>query len=157
MAIQEAVPLHDEASLKTVHDDLRRMDELAAEPSTHTATSFSAANRAFHTNLYAPCPYPLLTGQIDDLWDRLWRTRSQSLFYMAREQMLRAQAEHWDMYEAAVDRDVDRASAAAARHRTGNLDAWRTIIDAATGEEPGGDAAAAPPRKSTRRRGSSDG
>jgi DNA-binding GntR family transcriptional regulator len=98
-----------------------------------------------------------LTGQINDLWDRLWRTRSQSLFYMAREQMLRAQAEHWDMYEAAVDRDVARASAAAARHRTGNLDAWRTIIDAATGDEPGVDAAAAPPRKSNRRRGSSDG
>ena len=152
LAIQEAIPHHDETSLKTVHEDLRRMDELAAEPSTETATSFSAANRAFHTNLYAPCPYPLLTGQIDDLWDRLWRTRSQSLFYMAREQMLRAQAEHWDMYEASVDRDVVRASAAATRHRTGNLDAWRTIIDAATGEEPGGDAAVAIPRKPTRRR-----
>jgi hypothetical protein len=71
---------------------------------------------------------------------------------MAREQMLRAQAEHWDMYEASVDRDVVRASAAATRHRTGNLDAWRTIIDAATGEEPGADAAIAIPRKPTKRR-----
>src|SRR5215213_6392587 len=137
LAIEEAVPRHDAASLEVVHDALVRMDELAAEPTAETATSFSAANRNFHLRLYAPCPHPLLLGHIEDLWDRLWRTRSQSLFYMARDQMLRAQAEHWEMYEAAVARDVDRASGVATQHRDGNLAAWRRIIDEATSDEPG--------------------
>ena len=137
LAIEEAVPRHDEASLGLVREELVRMDELAAEPTSETATAFSVANRTFHTNLYAPCQYPLLLGQIGDLWDRLWRTRSQSLFYMARDQMLRAQADHWQMYEAAAAGDIEGASRVATTHRTGNLRAWQTIIDEATVDEPG--------------------
>jgi DNA-binding GntR family transcriptional regulator len=137
LAIGEAVPRHEDGSLEIVHDALVRMDELAAEPTGETASVFSTANRAFHTSLYAPCPYPLLLGQIDDLWDRLWRTRSQSLFYMAREQMLRAQAEHWEMYEAAAAHDARRAARVATKHRGGNLTAWQRIIDESTADEPG--------------------
>lgn len=137
LAIQEAVVRHDEASLVPVHDALARMDDLAGDPATEVASAFSVANREFHTYLYAPCPYPHLLGEIDDLWDRLWRTRSQSLFYFAGEQTLRVQEDHRVMYEAAATKDVGRASKAARKHREGNLAAWQRIIDQATGDEPG--------------------
>ena len=55
---------------------------------------------------------------------------------MAREQMLRVQEEHREMYEAARTGDVDRATAAALLHREGNLSAWARIIEETTGEGP---------------------
>ena len=134
LAIQEAVTRHDPASLERVRQSLIQMDELAAEPSAEVAPAFSVANREFHMHLFEPCPYPLLLDEITTLWDRLWRTRSQSLFYMAREQMLRVQSEHWEMYEAATNADVGLAIAAATKHREGNLAAWARIIEEAPGD-----------------------
>jgi len=134
LAIQEAIPLHKKASLELVRQSLVQMDDLAAEPTADVASAFSVANRDFHERLYAPCPYPLLLDEIATLWDRLWRTRSQSLFYVAREQMLRVQSEHWEMYEAATSGDVELGIAAATKHRVGNLSAWARIIDEAPGD-----------------------
>jgi len=137
LATQESVPGHDQTTLEPLGQSLLEMDELATQPhSGEVASAFSVANRAFHLHLYATCPYPLLVSEITDLWDRLWRTRSQSLFYMAREQMLRVQEEHREMYEAARTGDVDRATAAALLHREGNLSAWARIIEETTGEGP---------------------
>jgi DNA-binding GntR family transcriptional regulator len=138
LAAEESVTRHDDTTLEPVLKSLLEMDELATQPhSGEVASAFSVANRAFHLQLYEPCPYPLLVTEITDLWDRLWRTRSQSLFYMAREQMLRVQEEHREMYEAARTGDVDRATAAAEKHREGNLQAWARIIEETTGVHPG--------------------
>lgn len=138
LTIQEAVGHHDSQTLAPVHERLDEMDELAGqEHSAQVAAAFSVANRDFHMALYAPCPYPMLLTEITTLWDRLWRTRSQSLFYMARDQMLRVQDEHQQMDEAARTGDVALATEAATRHREGNLAAWARIIEEATGEAPG--------------------
>lgn len=136
LAVREATGRHDEHSLAQLGASLETMQELAASPSPSSADAFSAANRTFHTTLYEPCPYPLLKGQIQELWDRVWRTRSQSLFYMAREQMVRAQADHEALVEAVAAGDAAAAEAVATAHREGNLAAWRAIIEGATSTEP---------------------
>jgi DNA-binding GntR family transcriptional regulator len=132
LATELAVPRHDERTIADLWREVRSMDDLAASPSPGGADEFSAANRRYHRTLYAPCPYPLLLEQIEELWDRVWRTRSQSLFYMAREQMERAQEDHRRMVEAVERRDAAEAVRLAAAHRQGNLAAWRAIIDRAT-------------------------
>ena len=136
IAVEHAVPRHGADTIATLHERLAEMDRLISSPSPQNADAFSLANRAFHVALYAPSPYPLLKEQIEELWDRVWRTRSQSLFYMAREQMDRAQTEHRAMVEAIANHDVAAAVAHAREHRAGNLAAWGRIIEHATGAPP---------------------
>lgn len=133
LAVEAATPHHDADTLADLRQRLRTLDAFAASPSPSSADDFSAANRDFHRALYAPGPFPLLQEQIQELWDRVWQTRSQSLFYMAREQMERAQHDHHAMVDAVEAGDVQAAVRLAAEHRTGNLSAWRAIIDRATG------------------------
>ena len=132
LATQLAVPHHNQATIAELWAEVGRMDELADSPSPTSADDFSLSNRRFHLVLYGPCPFPLLREQIEELWDRVWRTRSQSLFYMAREQMERAQHDHRRMVEAVDRRDDVEAVRLATAHRDGNLAAWREIIDRAT-------------------------
>jgi len=136
LAIAEATGRHDEAGLEALRKSLDEMHELAASPSPQSADAFSVANRAFHTAVYEPGPHALLKGQIQELWDRVWRTRSQSLFYIAREQMLRAQTDHEAMFDAVAAGDAEAAVRIATAHRAGNLAAWRAIIEGATETEP---------------------
>lgn len=133
LAVEEAAPHHDAETVAELRRQLDRMDELSRSPSPRSADEFSAANRAFHRSLYAPCPHRSLLEQIEELWDRVWRTRSQSLFYMAREQMERAQADHRATVDAVESGDADEAVRLATSHRAGNLAAWRGIIERATG------------------------
>jgi DNA-binding GntR family transcriptional regulator len=132
LAIAEAVPMHTTETLGPLREPLARMDRHARSSSRKAADGFSEANRTFHRLLYAPCPYSLLTGEIEDLWDRVWRTRSQSLFYMERGHMARVQADHRKMVEAVEARNVAEAVSLATTHRESNLAAWRRIIDQAT-------------------------
>jgi DNA-binding GntR family transcriptional regulator len=135
LAVEEAVPRHTVETVADLRRKLEHLDRLAESLSPRSADEFSLANREFHRALYAPGPFPLLLEEIQDLWDRVWRTRSQSLFYMAREQMERAQHDHHAMIEAVEAKDVDEAVRLATAHRDGNLAAWRTIIERATGAD----------------------
>jgi DNA-binding GntR family transcriptional regulator len=135
LAVREATPHHTPETLAAIAALLDRMDELAKGTSSKAPNRFSEANRDFHRLLYEPAPYPLLLEQIQELWDRVWRTRSQSLFYMEREHMVRVQSDHRELYEAVSGNDVKRATALAEDHRETNLTAWRRIIDRATGQE----------------------
>jgi len=135
LALHDAVPQHDAGTVADLRELLSQMDELAASPSPQSADAFSAANREFHRALYRPCPNAVLRQLIEELWDRVWQTRSQSLFYMAREQMERAQRDHVAMVDAVAAGDVDAAVDQATTHRDGNLAAWRRIISNATGAE----------------------
>jgi len=132
LAVREATPHHTPGTLAQVLAALEKMDGLAKSSSPKAAGRFSEANRDFHRRLYDPCPYPLLRDQIQELWDRVWRTRSQSLFYLEREHMFRVQADHRDIYEAIADGDAERAARLATRHRESNLSAWERIIARAT-------------------------
>lgn len=132
LAVREATPHHTSETLADLKRVLEKMDELAESSSPKAPERFSEANREFHRRLYDPCPYPLLRDQIQDLWDRVWRTRSQSLFYLEREHMLRVQADHREIHDAIAAGDGDRAARLAERHRDSNLAAWRRTIANAT-------------------------
>lgn len=133
LAVQEAVPHHTPETVRTLRNHIDDMSRAALSLSPRSADSFSVANREFHRSLYEPCPHPLLKSQIQELWDRVWQTRSQSLFYMARDQMERAHREHVAMVDAAERGDVRGAADVAIAHRAGNLAAWELIIANATG------------------------
>lgn len=136
LALQESVPLHSDSTVEGLRDKLREMADLMRSSSPRSADAFSTGNRDFHRSLYEPCPYAVLKDQIQELWDRVFQTRSQSLFYMARDHMERVQKEHEAMVDAVARRDVRVAVELASAHRDGNLTAWRRIIQNATGGTP---------------------
>jgi DNA-binding GntR family transcriptional regulator len=150
LAVREATPFHTPETLSGVRAALEAMDRLAQSRSPSAPDRFSEQNREFHRRLYEPCPFPVLRDLIQELWDRVWRTRSQSLFYMEREHMLRVQADHRGIHEAIEAGDADRAASLAEHHRASNLAAWRRVIDRARGQGDGRDPVTQPAR--TRRR-----
>jgi DNA-binding GntR family transcriptional regulator len=139
LALSEAVPLHTEETLAPARSALTEMDRLVASTRRTAPDAFSEANRVFHRLLYEPVPSPVLKAQIEELWDRVWRTRSNSLFTMEREHMARVQEDHHGMIDAVEAGDVRGAASLATRHREKNLAAWRRIIDraSAAAEVPG--------------------
>ncbi len=87
LAVREAAKGHDRSSLAELRKLLERMDrELAAG----SAARFSVANREFHRCLYQPGRNTVLKQEIDELWDRVWRARSQSIFEVDRARMAAA-------------------------------------------------------------------
>jgi DNA-binding GntR family transcriptional regulator len=125
LAAREAAPHHDAASLQLLHQHVEQMDAAAA---AGHAAGFSEANRLFHRVLYAPGPNAVLKEEIEDLWDRVWRTRSQSIFGLVPQRMAEAQAEHRAIVEAVGRRDADATAAAMASHRQATLAGWDRII-----------------------------
>ena len=125
MAVREAAPGHDKASLAELCKILDRMDrDLAAG----SAARFSTGNREFHRRLYEPGTNTVLKEEIADLWDRVWRARAQSIFEVDRARMTSAQAEHRAILAALAKNDVDAAVVAASRHRDRTLLSWAGIV-----------------------------
>jgi DNA-binding GntR family transcriptional regulator len=125
MAVREAAKGHDKLSLAELAKILERMDrDLAAG----SAARFSAGNREFHRRLYAPAANAVLKQEIEELWDRVWRARSQSIFEVDRPRMAAAQAEHRAILAALAKGDAEAAARAAIRHRDATLDSWAEII-----------------------------
>jgi DNA-binding GntR family transcriptional regulator len=135
LATVEATPHHDAASLAEIENHLRAMDRAAM---TDEGPAFSRANREFRTLLYEPAPYALLREEIQDLWDRMWRIRSRSLFDIRSDRLAAAQSEHWAIFSAVRDKDPRAAAACAEEHRAKTLEVWRQIGDnPVVGDEPG--------------------
>lgn len=132
LAGSEAVPFHTDETLAEVGGPLAEMDRLVGSSKRSAPDTFSDANRAFHRLLYDPGPSVLLKEEIQQLWDRVWRTRTRSLFTMERDHMARVQDDHRGMVAAVEARDVERFAALATTHREKNLAAWRRIIDHAS-------------------------
>ena len=125
LAVREAEPGHDKASLAELGKILDRMDrDLAAG----SAARFSTGNREFHRRLYEPGANTVLKQEIADLWDRVWRARAQSIFEVDRGRMTAAQAEHRAILAALAKHDADAAAIAAGRHRDRTLGSWASII-----------------------------
>ncbi|MBI4259120.1 MAG: GntR family transcriptional regulator [Actinobacteria bacterium] len=138
VALREAVPRHDEASLGPARRALERMERAAARGDPR---SFSVGNRRFHAALYEPCPHALLKALVQELWDRLWHTRTQSLFRVRRERMGGALEEHRSILDAVASGDVGGAVARFRGHRDRTLAAWRAVLDDAAAARvvpPGG-------------------
>ncbi|MGH6937471.1 GntR family transcriptional regulator, partial [Hypericibacter sp.] len=127
LAMREAAPGHDKASLAELGKILDRMDrDLAAG----SAARFSTGNREFHRRLYEPGTNAVLKEEIADLWDRVWRARAQSIFEVDRARMGAAQIEHRAILAALARNDPDAAVLAASRHRDRTLQSWDNIVRA---------------------------
>jgi DNA-binding GntR family transcriptional regulator len=125
LAMREAAPGHDKASLAELGKILDRMDrDLAAG----SAARFSTGNREFHRRLYEPGTNAVLKEEIADLWDRVWRARAQSIFEVDRARMAAAQLEHRAILAAIAKNDPEAAVAAASRHRDRTLQSWENIV-----------------------------
>jgi DNA-binding GntR family transcriptional regulator len=124
LAVREAAAGHDKASLADLARILDRMDrDLAAG----SAARFSAGNREFHRLLYAPGANAALKQEIEELWDRVWRARSQSIFEVDRARMKAAQSEHRAILAGLAKGNPAAAEAAALRHRGRTLESWAEI------------------------------
>jgi len=122
LAAAEAAPYHDVASLA----GLRRLSaEMDAAGEAGDAGRFSEANRAFHRAVYAPGRNETLKQEIEDLWDRVWRTRSRSIFALLPTRMAGAQAEHRAILDALARGRVEEVQRAMAAHRAATLAGWR--------------------------------
>lgn len=125
LAVREATPYHDERTVKQLNELLDRMDLMAEQD---RPGRFSQANRELHTRLYEPCPYELLREEIQGLWDRIWRTRSESLFRLQPERMGEAQREHRAIVEAVAAGNPGAAAGRAEEHRNNTLAAWKEVL-----------------------------
>jgi DNA-binding GntR family transcriptional regulator len=121
LAVREAVPLHDPASLAVVHEALAD-GRAAAE-----GAAFSTANRRLHAAIEAPAP-AVLREMIAEAWDRAWLARrGASLFLLLPEQIAVAHAEHEVLVAAVAEGDAAAAGRAMKRHRTSSLRAWSDV------------------------------
>ena len=121
LAVREAVPNHDAASLAVVREALA--DGRAAAD----GAAFSKANRRLHEAIEAPAPAALRV-MIAEAWDRLWLARrGASLFLLDPDQIEVARAEHADLVAAVMRRDAAAAGRVMQRHRTSSLRAWSGV------------------------------
>ena len=121
LAVREAVPLHDAASLTVVRTALAKGEKASS------GAAFSVANRELHEAIEAPAP-AALRGMIGEAWDRVWVVRrAASLFLLLPEQVARAHAEHVELVEAVEARDAKTAGRIMERHRTSSLRAWSNV------------------------------
>jgi DNA-binding GntR family transcriptional regulator len=125
LAVREAATHHNKASVGELTKLLDRMDRDAA---SGAGSAFGAGNREFHRLLYAPGANSVLKQEIQELWDRVWRARAQSIFEVDRERMAAAQAEHRSIVDALAKGDVEAAAKAAAQHRVRTLASWSMIV-----------------------------
>jgi DNA-binding GntR family transcriptional regulator len=122
LAVREAVPRHDAATLAAV---AAALDEGRAATD---GAAFSVANRRLHEAIEAPAPAPL-REMIAEAWDRAWRARrGASLFLLKPAQIAVAQAEHADLVAAVEARDATAAERVMKRHRTSSLRAWAALV-----------------------------
>lgn len=90
---------------------------------------FSVLNRDFHRLAYAAGPNACLKDEIEELWDRVWRTRARTIFASSPERMRKAQEEHTAILEALSNGAQKAAERAASAHRRATLAAWRELLD----------------------------
>jgi len=125
LAVREAGKYHDKASLAELRKLLDRMDRDSAKGASDR---FSAGNREFHRQLYAPAANAALKQEIQELWDRVWRARAQSIFEVDRGRMVAAQVEHRAIVAALAKGDMDAAAKAAEQHRARTMASWLRVV-----------------------------
>lgn len=125
LAMDEAAPRHDAASLRTARSALAR---LARAAEAGDGGAFSRENRAFHEALEAPAG-PIVRGLIGEIWDRVWQARRQtSLFVLDPGRMAAAQAEHEELLDAVERGDAAAAADAMDRHRSTTIATWQRAV-----------------------------
>jgi DNA-binding GntR family transcriptional regulator len=121
-ALTEAVPFHDEKSIKQLRALVTSMRRIK-DPD-----QYSDLNRRFHKLLIEPCPNAFVKTEIDGLWNKVWKTRGQSIFQLVPKRLADATREHEEIFEAIVDGKAEQARCAAMAHREQTLDNWRKLL-----------------------------
>ena len=129
-AVIEAVPFHTKESI----DELKTL--VAKMKKTKEPAQYSDLNRRFHRLLADPCPNAFLKSEIEQLWNKVWRTRTQSLFQMIPGRMGDATKEHEQILDAVIDGKASRLQAALMAHREETLAHWKGL-SASAGERAG--------------------
>jgi DNA-binding GntR family transcriptional regulator len=121
LAVREAVPHHDAASLAAVRSALAKGAKLT------DGAKFSAVNRELHEAIEAPAP-AALRAMIAEAWDRVWVVRrAASLFLLLPDQVARAHQEHARLVAAVEARDARAAAKIMERHRASTMRAWSSL------------------------------
>ncbi len=125
LAIRDATPRHDAASLARVDELLEAADAAAR---TGDGLAYASANRRLHEALEAPAPAPVL-AMIDKVWDQLWQARRRmSLFQLLPQRIQEAQEDHRKIIASVRAKDVETAGQAMADHRLSTLAAWEAAL-----------------------------
>ena len=120
-AVCEATPHHDAASIGQLDAIVAKMKK------TKKADQYSELNRRFHRLLTEPCPNAFLKIEIYNLWNKVWLTRSQSIFQLDPTRLDLATVEHEGILEAVRGRQVDDVQRMAMAHRQHTLAAWQGL------------------------------
>jgi len=124
-AVLEAVPFHTRESI----DELKSL--VAKMKKTREPAQYSDLNRRFHRLLTEPCPNAFLKSEIEQLWNKVWRTRTQSLFQMIPGRIGDATKEHEQILSAVIEGKPQRLQAALMAHREETLVHWKGLAAAA--------------------------
>ncbi len=143
LALTLAAGRHDAVAIKQLRERYAAMDEAISDSN---AQRFSELNREFHRLAYAPGSNATLRDEIEELWDRVWRTRTRTIFAEAPARMRATQQEHRAILKALVRGSPVDATTAATAHREATLAAWRELLVQQQGTTP-----AAPPAERRRR------
>jgi len=123
-AVVEATAHHTKSTIDQLDGLVQKMRK------TRKPDDYSELNRRFHKLLVDPCPNGFLKLEIDNLWNKVWRTRSLSIFQLAPARLADATAEHAQIVDAVRRRASDAVEEAAMRHRRRTLDAWEALASA---------------------------
>jgi len=86
----------------------------AAGDGVTDVVSYGELNVQFHRAVYAGAGRPRLQAMIETLWSNA--ARYSMLLRFKGDHFERSQSEHWDLVEAAVNRNVERACATLQDH-----------------------------------------
>lgn len=121
LALIEAIPNH-------TPDTIAQLDELIAKmKKTRNARVYSELNHRFHQLLAAPCRNAFLKSEIESLWNKVWRTRSESLFQLVPDRLGEATREHEEIVQALTTKSAERVQRTAMQHRERTLASWRSL------------------------------
>jgi len=126
-AVVEAAPHYSPHSIEQLKALVAKMKK------TRDPEQYSDLNRRFHRQLTEPCPNAFLKLEIDNLWNKVWRTRSQSLFQMIPQRIADATAEHERILNAVVQGAASKLHDEVMAHREQTLSNWRALASAEAG------------------------
>jgi DNA-binding GntR family transcriptional regulator len=120
-AVLEAVPFHTKESIEQLRALVAKMKK------TRDPIQYSDLNRRFHRMLADPCQNTFLKSEIEQLWNKVWRTRTQSLFQRDPTRISGATREHEQIVRMLVDGDLPKLQAALIAHREKTLARWKSL------------------------------
>ena len=125
-AASSSTPFHTDESIAKLRQIQERMEN-AVEAGQ--SGKFRQLNRELHEAIYAPCPNSVLKSTLEELWDQVWRARSESIFDADSKRMTGALAEHAAIVKAIASRDPAKVDVAMNNHRQHTLKASGRVVE----------------------------